>query len=117
MMQHIIYIGTGLALTLGLLLGSITIGLVLGSVLAIMRDKGWMVFIINRYISIVRGTPVILQLSFFYFAIPNVTGMNLSVFWAGIFTLGLNSAAYIAEILRAGIGSIPKGQFEAAKAL
>jgi polar amino acid transport system permease protein len=64
-----------------------------------------------------RGTPVILQLSFVYFALPALIGLKISVLLAGFLTFGLNSAAYIAEIFRAGIQSLPKGQFEAAKTL
>jgi polar amino acid transport system permease protein len=74
-------------------------------------------FIINRLISILRGTPLILQLSFVYFAAPAIIGIKLTILVAGILTFGLNSSAYIAEILRAGIENLPKGQFEAAKTL
>lgn len=115
--QTILFIGSGLLLTLKLTLGGLFVGLILGTVLAILRYKGWLTFWVNRFISLFRGTPLILQLSFFYFAIPGVLGIKLSILAAGITTFGLNSAAYMAEILRAGIESLPKGQFEAAKTL
>jgi len=117
LLANALFIGQGIALTLGLMLGGILIGLILGTTLAICKYKGWLVLLVNRYVSIIRGTPFILQLSFFYFAVPNALNIKLSVFSAGVLTLGLNSAAYIAEILRAGIQSLPKGQFEAAKTL
>ncbi len=117
LLSDMLFIGQGLVLTLILTLGSMTMGLLLGTGLAICKYNGWMVMLINRYISIARGTPLILQLSFFYFAIPNALNIKLSIISAGIITLGLNSSAYIAEILRAGIESLPKGQFEAAQTL
>ena len=117
LMENILFIGEGALLTLELVLAGMSVGLLLGALLAIVRYKGWMVFVINRFISIMRGTPVILQLSFVYFAIPSALGISMNVLCAGIITLGLNSSAYIAEILRAGIESLPKGQFEASQAL
>jgi len=116
-LDNILFIGQGIALTMELMLGGMLMGLILGTGLAICKYKKWLVIAINRYISIARGTPLILQLSFFYFAIPNLLNIKLSILSAGIITLGLNSSAYIAEILRAGIESLPKGQFEAAQTL
>lgn len=115
--EQVLFIGQGIMLTLELMLGGMLLGMILGTALAIFKYKGWMVTIINRYISIARGTPLILQLSFFFFAVPNLLNIKLSILGAGVLTLGLNSSAYIAEILRAGIESLPKGQFEAAQSL
>lgn len=117
LMQHIIFIGKGTLLTLQLLLGSLLIGLFLGSLFAILFNRGIGKTIIKQYISILRGTPVILQLSLIYFSTPSLLGIKLSILTAGIITFGLNSSAYIAEILRSGIESLPKGQFEAAETL
>jgi polar amino acid transport system permease protein len=116
-MQNITFIGSGIALTLGLTFGSLLIGLVIGTLLAILRQVRGLRFIINRYISIARGTPLLLQLSFFYFAIPGIFGVTLSILTAGIISFGFNSSAYIAEIFRSGIEALPKGQFEAAQTL
>ena len=115
--QNVLYIGEGILLTLTLLSGGILIGMFFGMIFAILRYKGIAHLIIHRFISIIRGTPLILQLSFIYFAVPNLLGIKTSILVAGIITFGLNSSAYIAEILRSGIESIPKGQFEAAKTL
>ncbi|KTD18637.1 amino acid ABC transporter permease [Legionella jordanis] len=115
--QNLLFIGQGMVLTLLLLIGGLGLGLLLGTFLAISRHLNWFKSIINRFISLVRGTPLILQLSFVYFALPQLLGLNLTVLTAGILTFGLNSSAYIAEILRAGIEHIPNGQFEAAKTL
>lgn len=115
--NNLLFIGKGIALTLELLAGGMLIGLLLGSTLAILGYQGWAKRFINRFISLMRGTPLILQLSFVYFALPALIGWKADILGAGILTFGLNSSAYIAEILRAGIESLPKGQFEAAKTL
>jgi polar amino acid transport system permease protein len=73
--------------------------------------------IIQFVILIVRGTPLFVQVLIFYFALPEALGINLPPFAAGITALGLNSSAYVAEIVRCGIDSIPLGQWEAAHAL
>lgn len=113
----IFFIGKGLAISLQLLFGSIILGMALGLGLAILRYQNIAPFFIDSYVSIVRGTPLLLQLSFIYFALPGLTGLKLSILSAGIVSFGFNSAAYMAEVFRAGIDSIPKGQFEAAQAL
>ncbi|ARG98415.1 amino acid ABC transporter permease [Legionella micdadei] len=115
--QNLLFIGQGVALTLELMFGGMVIGMLLGTGLAILRYNGIMKPLINRFVSIMRGTPLILQLSFVYFALPALIGLKANILAAGILTFGLNSSAYIAEILRSGIENLPKGQFEAAKTL
>lgn len=73
-------------------------------------------FVINIYIWIMRGTPLLLQLIFIYYVLPNV-GIRFDRLPAAIIAFTLNYAAYFAEIFRGGIESIPKGQYEAAKVL
>ncbi|KTD65160.1 amino acid ABC transporter permease [Legionella shakespearei] len=116
-LQNSLYIGKGIALTMQLLTVGFFIGIILGILWSICRYQGFARFIINRFISIMRGTPLILQLSFIYFASPFFLGMRPSILVAGIIAFGLNSSAYLAEILRSGIESLPKGQFEAAATL
>ncbi|AWD33428.1 putative aminoacid ABC-transporter permease [Candidatus Fokinia solitaria] len=116
-LPKILFIGTGALLTLKLLFVSFTIGLFLGTLLAILRFNGILSRSIGAFVSFVRGSPMILQLSFMYFVVPQVTGLSMEAESAGFITLGINSAAYIAEIVRAGIKSIPSGQFEASIAL
>jgi len=111
------FIGKGVLLSLQLMLGGIVIGLIIGSLFAILCHNNMGNFFIKRLISIIRGTPLILQLSFIYFALPGLINCKISIEIAGIIAFGLNSAAYIAEIFRSGIGSIDVGQFEAAKTL
>ena len=117
LIKDILFIGQGLALTLKLLIGGLFIGGLLGIILSILQYNKIASFIIARYVSLIRGTPLILQLSLIYFAAPTIIGIKLDVITAGIIGFGVNSSAYISEILRAGIESIPKGQFEAAKTL
>lgn len=68
------------------------------------------------YVNLFRGTPLLVQLLFMYYGLP-YAGVNLPPVVAGVTTLALNSGAYVAEIFRAGIQSIPKGQMEAARSL
>ena len=115
--QGCVVIGRGVILTLQLLTGGVFIGLVLGGVWAFCRHQLIAVPVLNRFISIMRGTPLILQLSLIYFSMPALTGFSPGILTAGIIAFGLNSSAYFAEIFRAGIESLPKGQFEAAVTL
>ena len=73
-------------------------------------------YFLNIYIWIMRGTPLLLQLIFIYYVLPSV-GIRFDRLPAAILAFTLNYAAYFAEIFRGGIGSIPKGQYEAAKVL
>ncbi len=112
-------ISDGLGVTLGLfaltLLFSIPLGLII-SLGAISRFKP-LAWLVKFYIWLLRGTPLLLQLLFVYFGLPLLFGLNIDNFAAAVIAFVLNYAAYFAEIFRAGIQSIDKGQFEAAKAL
>lgn len=102
--------------TLGLTLGGITIGIVFGFMLAFLRflQIKPINFLIDEYIDILRGTPLLLQLLIFSVVIFASWSDN---FYVAIIALGLNSSAYIAEIVRSGINSVDKGQMEAARAM
>lgn len=103
-------------MTLQLTFGGIIIGIILGFFLAFLKTLGIRVlsFIIDEYIDIIRGTPVLLQLMIFAFVIMATFSDN---FYAAVIALGLNSSAYVAEIVRSGINSVDKGQMEAARAM
>jgi polar amino acid transport system permease protein len=109
----------GTLLTIGLSLASILIGTVLGLLIGlgkIMRNK-WLALPFSIYITFFRGTPMLVQILLIHFAVvPLFLGVTNGIL-AAIITLSLNSAAYIAEIFRAGIQSIDKGQMEAARSL
>ncbi len=116
-LSEFIIIGKGTFLTLTLLLCSIVVGFFLGVTLSFLNYCKRISGLVRAWISVIRGTPLILQLSFFYFTFPSLFHLRLTVLSAGILAFGLNSSAYIAEILRGGIDSLPKGQYEAAQAL
>lgn len=93
-------------------------GIALGLALALLRLSRLKVlrFPALAYIDIFRGTPLLVQLMFIYYALP-LLGPKLNAFMSGLLGLSLNSGAYVAEIFRAGIQSIHKGQMEAARSL
>lgn len=109
----------GTLLTIELSLASIVLGTILGLFIGlgkIMRNKV-LAFPFTCYISFFRGTPMLVQILLVHFAVvPLIIGKTNGVL-AAIITLSLNSAAYLAEIFRAGIQSIDKGQMEAARSL
>ena len=74
-------------------------------------------FFAKAYISVFRGTPLLVQLMLIYFATPQLTSYTISPLEAGVLSFGLNSAAYISEALRGGILSVDRGQWEAAMSL
>ena len=112
----------GLKNTILIALGSIVIGILLGSLIAIVRDmyeKNGKGLILNKickiYVDVIRGTPALLQLMIIYYVIFKSVSIDLVL--VGILAFGLNSSAYVSEIIRAGINSIDVGQMEAAKSL
>ncbi|BBK31657.1 amino acid ABC transporter membrane protein 2 (PAAT family) [Stella humosa] len=109
--------GAWLTLALwGLALG---FGLAAGLVLGVVRSAGnrWLSLPAAAYVEVFRNTPVLVQLVWFYFAFPVLTGWQMSGFAAAALGLSLNTSAYCAEIFRGGIGSIARGQWEAGRAL
>ena len=114
-----LYIVKGIPITLEYTFISFLVGLFLGTIfsLAKLSKNRWLSSFVSVYISIFRGTPILVQLTMVYFATPTLVGYKISIFEAGIIAFSLNSAAYITEIIRAGIVSIDKGQFESAQAL
>lgn len=113
------YILAGIGVTLQIVVSATILGLVLGILLAICKIGKFAVlrWIAQFYTSVFRGTPLVLQLMIVYFAIPQIFGINIEALPAAILAFGLNSGAYISEIIRAGINAIDKGQMEASQAL
>ena len=117
LLEQFLSIGKGMWITLPLFFSALSIGGALGLCISILRRQNVAArIVIDASISILRGTPVLLQLSFVYFMLPSL-GIQLGFLGAGIVTLSFNSAAYIGEIFRSGIDAFPRGQFEAAKVL
>lgn len=112
----------GLVVTLKVTLFAVILGFVLGFSVAIVRDvyentKKLKVlnFLCNVYLTVIRGTPVVVQLLIIYFVIFSSIKIDKSI--AAVLAFGINSGAYQAEIFRSGINSIPKGQMEAGRSL
>jgi len=115
---HSPYLLTGAAVSLGLSIGAMAIGLVLGCGAAMMRmsERPWVRGPASVYVWLWRGTPVLVQLIIIYTGLPQL-GIKLGVLASALIGLGVNEGAYLAEIIRSGILAVPKGQFEAARAI
>lgn len=116
------YITDGLKITLLVTVFAVLIGVVLGFLIAIVRtthDKTGKLKILNAickvYLTVIRGTPVVVQLMIIYFIIFG--SVDISKVVVAIIAFGINSGAYVAEIFRSGIMSIDNGQFEAGRSL
>ncbi|WP_371751043.1 amino acid ABC transporter permease [Snodgrassella alvi] len=109
---------TGAKITLSLFAITLLLSIPLGLVLALLRLSGirTLDYIVNFYIWVMRGTPLMLQIFFIYFALPAVN-ILLPAYTTAVVAFVLNYAAYFAEIFRAGIQGVGKGQYEAAKTL
>ena len=108
----------GSEITLEIFFVTLVIALPLGMMAALGRLSKWrpLSAFMEFYIWLMRGTPLMLQLLFVYFALPMI-GIRLPDIAAALLAFTLNYAAYFAEIFRAGIQSVPKGQYEAARTL
>lgn len=110
---------TGAYYTIALSVTAILISIVVGLLVALpglSAKKGWRRF--NRvYVEVVRAVPILVLILWVYYGLPTLTGLTLSVFWAGVLALALSDSAFQAEIFRAGIQSISKGQYEAAQSI
>ena len=113
------FLAEGLGLTLALSVLTIVSSLLFGLAIGFGRVYGpvWLARSLTFYIDSMRAIPVLVVLVWMYFAFPLVVGVSLPPFWAAWAALTLHIAAYVAEILRAGLNSIRPGQIRAAKAL
>ncbi|WP_080845278.1 amino acid ABC transporter permease [Cytobacillus gottheilii] len=113
------FILKGILVTVQIVLLAGVIGFILGIILSLFKISSIKVLGIfaDIYTSIFRGTPLILQLMIIYFGSPQIFGYQIEEVTAAVAAFALNSAAYISEIIRAGIQAVDKGQSEAAMAL
>lgn len=116
------YITRGLWTTVRITVFAVALGIAIGFLVAIIRsthDKTGKLktanFICRVYLTVIRGTPVVVQLLIIYFGI--FASVNISKMIVAVIAFGINSGAYVAEIVRSGIMSIDKGQFEAGRSL
>lgn len=110
---------TGAAVTIEITALSIALGIVIGLFAGVARISSVKIvrYAAAVYVDFFRGTPLLVQIFIIYFALPVVTGQRIDPFIAAIAGCGINSGAYVAEIFRAGIESIDKGQMEAGRSL
>jgi len=111
-----IFGGVGLTILLSILSISLASVLALLGALGRLSKSPPAYALATFYISLIRGTPLLLQIIFFFLALPQL-GITLTGIWAGVLALGLNYGAYMTEIMRAGIQSVGIGQREAALAI
>lgn len=116
------YLWSGLGVTLEITLFAVLIGISLGFLIAIIRAASMQTgkfkpldVICKIYVTIFRGTPIVVQLLIIYFII--FASVDINKTFVAVIAFGLNSAAYVSEIVRSGIMSIDKGQFEAGRSL
>ncbi|MBS4213592.1 MULTISPECIES: amino acid ABC transporter permease [Neobacillus] len=109
----------GLEVTLYIFVIAIILGFLIGLLMAMLRLAPIKIlqWIAKVYVDAIRGTPFIVQLFFIYFGINSLHLVSLNNTTAGIITVAINAGAYFAEIIRAGIQSIDKGQTEAARSI
>ena len=104
--------------TLILAAGSATIGFFGGTVLGIAQSSSntFLRWLVTLAVTIIRGTPLLLQIMFFFLMLSQL-GIHISVLTTAVIAIGINSSAYISQIIRSGIASVSKGQIEAARSL
>ena len=122
--EYMPYYFKGIKYTLLISLITVFFGAIFGSLLFFMKTSNFHVWKIKPlkilaviYIEIVRGTPMLLQILIMYAGSKMFFGIDLSPFTSAIIAIALNSAAYVSEIVRAGIEAVDKGQMEAARSL
>jgi len=107
---------SGLGYTVQLSATAIAISVVIGLLVALpgLSANAWARRASRTYVELVRAVPILVLILWVYYGLPQVTGLTIGVFWAGVIALALSDSAFQAEIFRAGIQSIARGQYEAA---
>lgn len=110
---------SGLYYTVLLSVTAITISVVVGLLVALpgLSSNRPMRIFSRTYVEIVRAVPILVLILWVYYGLPQLSGLTITVFWAGVIALALSDSAFEAEIFRAGIQSIAKGQYEAAHSI
>jgi polar amino acid transport system permease protein len=115
--SHLFWLGLGW--TMAYTIGTILLGTLLGLIVGMLRLKRWPVidWLLIAYIELFRCTPLLVQIIWFYYAFPVVIGLNIPAHVAAVSVLTLYGGAFYAEIVRGSIESVPRGQWDAARAL
>jgi arginine/lysine/histidine transport system permease protein len=119
LLPSIPFILEGLKVTLMIVGAAGILGFLFGIILSLFKISPFkpLVWLADIYTSVFRGTPLVLQLMIIFYGSPELLGTQIEPYTAAILSFSLNSAAYISEIIRAGINAVDKGQKEAAMAL
>lgn len=109
----------GAGTTIWIAVFSLMVGMLVGTIVGVIRTYApkHLSLIAQLYIGLIRGTPLIVQIMFIYFALPMALGIRMTATTAGVIGLVVNSSAYLAEIVRGGFLSVPKGLREAGLAM
>jgi polar amino acid transport system permease protein len=109
----------GLTNTLILTAGAVAIGLAIGVVLAACYQVGFwpLRLLVATWVELLRNTPLVLQLFWIHYGLPYLTGYTTTAFQSGLIVMTIQSSAYLADVARAGIQAVPRGQWEASQAL
>jgi polar amino acid transport system permease protein len=115
-MNNLRFLLSGLEYTVYLSAVAITISMSVGLLVALpgLSPFPWLRRVSRVYVELVRSVPLLVLILWVYYGLPQLTGLSLSVFWAGVIALALSDSAFQAEIFRGGIQSIARGQYEAA---
>ncbi|WP_434756703.1 ABC transporter substrate-binding protein/permease [Paenibacillus amylolyticus] len=113
------FYATGVGYTLLLSALGVFFGVIIGLIICLFRlhDMAILRWIGTAYVEVIRGTPMLVQLMIIYYGVSLTFGINFTALQAGIMTLSINSGAYLAEIFRAGVQGVDRGQLEAARSL
>ncbi|MFX0543080.1 amino acid ABC transporter permease [Roseovarius sp. S4756] len=113
------YLLEGIPYTLLISFGGLAIGFVIGIIFGLMRisPTAWLRVPAITYIEVFRGTPVLVQVLFIFYGLPQLLGGPIDALTAGIAAIAVNSGAYISEVVRGGVQSIERGQREAGVSL
>ena len=117
--RNLLFLVDGLYFTIGLSVTAILISIVLGLFIALPGLAARRVpRAINRtYVELVRAVPILVLILWVYYGLPQIAAISISVFWAGVIALAISDSAFQAEIFRAGIQSVDRGQYEAAHSI
>lgn len=109
----------GVSVTVAICLAAFVIATTLALAIVAARRSGWLPLriLVQVYVDLVRSTPLLIQLVWLYYALPLLSGVSLTLFETAVLALSLYGAAYLSEVFRAGINSVPDGQSEAAYAI
>ncbi len=117
--SNLMFLLGGLKYTVALSLTAIAISVFVGLVIALpgLSEKPLVRSINRTYVELIRAVPILVMILWVYYGLPQLAGISIGVFWAGVIALALSDSAFEAEIFRAGIQSIGKGQYEAAHSI